>query len=292
MRRSGSTTSGRVAGGSGSSSGSFVRRGALMRLTWGTYAAAAEVPVGPRRDGWRPGAAPHAYAAAARVSADGVIAYRSALELLGVLRPRPDGELIIVSRTGWQRGVRWGGVRMLTREPPIGLVRSDQCALGVQWVRRDEISVRITGPERTFVDGLDRPDLVGSWGEVLAALAALIHRHQFNWGVLRAYVRHLGRRTTAGRVGWVLEQGAAWNGVPEPILADLAVLGPAGPSYFVWRDRERCAEVGGRYATRWKLMVPEEIVMISREVNRRMRALAAARRPPSYESAHPSAMRG
>jgi predicted transcriptional regulator of viral defense system len=249
----------------------LVRRGALVRLARSVYAGVGEGRAGAGVRAWGPGEALNVYAAVAMLSRDSVLAYRSALEIYGLLPRRSTCDVIVVSHSGWRRAVRWGGVHTHTVKPPTGLARSGRCELGVRSVRRGETDVRVTGPERTFVDAFDRPRLVGSEREILTALAELVRRHPFDWRLLVAYVRRLGRGTTAARVGWWLERGHGWNGVPAEVLVVLERLRPTGPAYWSWRDRERCAQVEGRFATRWNLMVPGTVVALAREINHRMR---------------------
>jgi predicted transcriptional regulator of viral defense system len=256
----------------------LVRRGVLVRIARRTYAV-----VGDRRDGhavvgWRPSRVEEAYGAAGRVNGDGVLAYRSALELHGVMAHRPGRGVTVVSQAGWGCVVRWGGVLVRTLDPPKHLRLSGRCGLGVRSMRTGEIDVRVTGPERTFVDALHRPRLVGSWRDILEALARLVRGHAFDWRMVVVYVRRLRCATTASRVGWVLERGRAWNGVPERVLMALERLRAPGPVYWVWHDRRHCEEMGVRFARRWHLLVRREVVEIARDINRGVRQEGQGRR--------------
>lgn len=249
----------------------LIRRAVLRRVARRTYAAGAEAFHTVASEPWRPRELAHVYAAAALMRGDGVIGYRSALELLGIVPPQLGGEVIVVGKAGGGRALRWGTVPVRTVKPPRNVALAGRSALGVSWVQCGDAQVPITGPARTFVDALHRPRLVGSWGDVLEALALLVCRHALDWRVVVTYVRRLECAATASRVGWLLEQGQHWNGVPEPVLVTLERFRAPGPIYWVWSDRWECRAQGVRFATRWRLMVRREVVDVVRGINRRMR---------------------
>lgn len=246
------------------------QRGVLKRIARQTYGVVREQPDGRGRPDWRPSDAGEAYGAAGRVYGDGVIGFRSALEVYGAMPYRPGQDVVIVSQAGRRRSVRWG-LSVRTVPSPKHIVLSGRCDLGVRSIRIGEVTVRVTGPERTFVDALHRPRLVGSWCEICEALARLMSRRTFDWRVLLLYVRRLQCPTTASRVGWFLERGQTWNRVPERVLQVLERLRSPGPVCWVWHDRWHCAKQGVRLATRWNIRVRRDVEERVRSINREMR---------------------
>lgn len=244
----------------------LVRRGVLTRISKWAYGVTAELRGGHLRGRMIDDLA----AAAVRDNRDAVIAYRSALALHGVLPRRPEDEIIVVSASGWERAERYGVVRIRRMDPPRTVVQAGQSQMGVEWKRLGRSRVPVTGPERTFVDALCRPQHTGSWEEIVRGLAALVSRYQMDWELLVAYAEVLGERTAAARVGWVLDRGGPWNGVPEEILARLEGLGPAGPRYWA-SAREQRRALGGRYSRRWRVVVPKDVALVMREINRAKR---------------------
>ncbi|HEY3081770.1 MAG TPA: type IV toxin-antitoxin system AbiEi family antitoxin [Chloroflexota bacterium] len=119
----------------------------------------------------------------------------------------------------------------------------DAFAFGVTTVEVDGVPVAVSDPERTLLDVLDRPELVGG---AAAAVDA------FRTGIARVDAAHLaehaarwGRISLRQRAGYLLEQA----GVPPAILAPLAAATaptntvplpkasrrPRGRAHPVWR---------------------------------------------------------
>jgi predicted transcriptional regulator of viral defense system len=250
----------------------LVRLGALTKIAKLTYAIAGDARTGRGAPPWRPTERAHVYAAAGRLHRDGVIAYRSALETYRVLPVRQSGDVVVVTAAGdGTRVKRWDSVQILRVKPPRHVRRLARSALGVGWMRAGDTTIRVTAPERTFVDAVNRPYLVGSWQEILEGLAALVGCYRFDWDALLTYTRDVKCGATASRVGWLLEQGREWNGVTDATLAGLERLRASGPQYWISSDRPPGGAGGARYASRWQIMVPRSLVALSCAINRQMR---------------------
>lgn len=109
-------------------------------------------------------------------------------------------------------------------------------------------SYRITDPEKTLIDCLDRPDLAGGVPEVIKALRPT---ERIRWAVLDDYLQRLGSGAVAKRLGFLVERSnlpipdreehlTRWR---EHLTSGLAKLDPSSP-------RE-----AHRIDTRWRIRV-------------------------------------
>lgn len=242
--------------------GKLVRRGALLRLTRRTYAVVERGDFASRPRLVTAVADP--YAMVTRMRPDATLAYRTALEVYGALPARADRMALYLTRCGGGPRIRVaGGVQTCAVEHPRVLRRERRWRIGVAVMRRGDATIRITTRERTFVDALHRWRLVGSWVEIVPALLALLRGAVMNWSLVVTYVRRLGRRSLAARVGWFVERTAA-DIVPREALASLEAMRPLGPTYWDWTDHGgRSGGETGRFYRRWNLVVPRHVVALT-----------------------------
>jgi predicted transcriptional regulator of viral defense system len=219
----------------------YVRTRRLRAVTRGVYAA-VPYAIAPERF------QPDAYLVGAAMRADAVFAYYSAIVLLGAARVEWNVVTVLTSRR--RPALDVGSVRVDFASQPPALVNRRQTALGVRTVDRLGRSLRVTGPERTLVDGFRHPGRVGGIAELVAAAAGfsvldldLVAR------VLRAY----DEKTVWAAVGWFLERHRSSFSVPEAFLRQLERRRPKSRVYLV-RGEGR-----GRLARRWNLMLPESV---------------------------------
>ena len=213
--------------------------GRILSVRRGLYAS---VPQGSK-----PETAPvDAYLVGALGYPQGVLGYHTALELQGLAHSTFEAIQILVPRA--QRGWTFRGVDFHPIQPREALGKS-ALTLEVEYVDRLGFDVPVTSAARTLVDVLDRPDLAGGWEEIWRSLEGL--RLVDAAAVLR-YLERLGNATTAGLVGYFLEQHRESLNVNEPTLKTFESLRPRGKHYL---DRTK----GGRLAKRWNLIVPEAI---------------------------------
>ena len=185
-------------------------------------------------------------ALAGRMAPDAVVAYHTAMEALGCAQSL-FRMLTFLTRTR-VRPVDFQGHRFVPVRPRA-VVEDLNEEPWVEVLDRDGLEVRVTSPERTLVDVLDRPDLAGGIEEVWRSLAAL---PAIDPVALWEYVRRLGRGTVAARVGYFLESRREELAVPEQTLAHLRGLLPHHPVYM---DRA----LGGKLDSRWRIYVPLEV---------------------------------
>lgn len=82
-------------------------------------------------------------------------------------------------------------------------------------VERMGMFVRVTSPERTLAECLDRPEYGGGIEEVLRCLSSLPF---LNEEVLKAYLVERGKKVLFAKVGWVLERLKERLSVSEKFL--------------------------------------------------------------------------
>jgi predicted transcriptional regulator of viral defense system len=119
----------------------------------------------------------------------------------------------------------------------------DAFAFGVTTVEVDGVPVAVSDPERTLLDVLDRPELVGGAAAAVETFRAGVDRvdaarlaeHAARWGrvSLRQRAGYLLER--AGVPPSVLEPLAAATAPTNPVLLPKASRRPRGRAHRVWR---------------------------------------------------------
>lgn len=192
-------------------------------------------------------AAPDFIALAARMAPDAAAAYHTALEAHGCAQSLFD-QLTFVTWTR-TKPVKFMGRRLLPVRPRAPLREEAGGEAWIETLDRAGLEVRVTSLERTMTDVLDRPSLAGGIEEVWRSLLAL---PALDPEALMDYVRTLGNRTLAARVGYFLEVRRDELAVPASVLEGLKPLLPSHPVYL---DRA----LGGKLNSHWRLIVPAEL---------------------------------
>ncbi|MBG0775311.1 MAG: hypothetical protein H0S85_02630 [Desulfovibrionaceae bacterium] len=112
--------------------------------------------------------------------------------------------------------------------------------------------VRVTTPERTLVDLLDRPDLGGGFDLLWNKLPDL---GRVDLDGVVAYVRLLNNATTAAKVGFYLDGHRQATGAQDGHLAALEAECPRRPHYL-----ERSLRRSGRLVKPWNLVAPRHLL--------------------------------
>jgi predicted transcriptional regulator of viral defense system len=215
--------------------------GRLRRVARELYAV---VPHGLAPGDVRPD--PFLLAAAARP--DAVLSHHAALELLGAAHSvwsectaytaRPRRALALASNT----------IRFLAA--PAAMTATNGKPIGTRRVERLGRVLTTTGPERTLVEGFQRPRFAGGLEELLQSAAGfavldLVLLHE----VLTRYaIAQLWAAT-----GWFLERTRATFHVSDEVLERHEQHSPRSPHYLA-RGRR-----GGTLERRWNLIVPDEL---------------------------------
>lgn len=188
---------------------------------------------------------PDRYLVAATVRPDGILGYHAALELLGAAHS--DWGVCSVLTAKPRAPVELGTARIEFLPHPAALRLRRSQTLGVRTVDRLGRSLRVTGPERTLLDGFRHPDRVGGLEELVESAAwfgvldlALLER------LLQAY----GEKRLWAAAGWFLERHRQRFFVPAEYLTAFERHLPASPRYLARGAR------GGNLSRRWNLIVP------------------------------------
>ena len=219
-------------------------RGHVVNVRRGLY---AYVPVGA--DAERYPVDP--YLVASRMTSDAVLGYHTALELHGHAQSIHERFTYLTARK-FVRVLDFRGATFHAVQQPASLRRQHAEMTGVVTLDRRGASVRVTTPERTLVDMLDRLDLSGGHEEVWQSFGG------FRWIDARAvadYAVLLGNATTVARVGFFLEQHREVLDVDDASLARLRAARPKQPSRFDPHRRE-----DDRLVSEWNLLVPARVL--------------------------------
>lgn len=171
---------------------------------------------------------------------DGAAAYWTALRHWGWTTQLPRTQLFITPSRRFNREITVLGVpyRFITLKPSR--------IFGVREEWQEGFKVRVTDPERTIVDSLDRTDLAGGVSEVSEALLSA-------WDTLDTqrlldYVRRLGSGTVPKRLGYLVEQlglsvdASAIDALHDMVGSGITLLERGGPKT-------------GRMTRRWNLQI-------------------------------------
>lgn len=129
----------------------------------------------------------------------------------------------------------------------------DARALGTRQVERRGHLLRATGAERTLVEGFRRPALVGGVEQLVLSAAGF---PTLDLELLEHVLSEYGEHVLQAAVGWFLERFQESFHVPESFLRELEARGPSTPRYLL-RGRR-----GGALASRWNLILPDEMLQL------------------------------
>jgi predicted transcriptional regulator of viral defense system len=220
--------------------------GRVVSLERGLYATV--------RPGEDPDAvAPDPYLVAAALRPDGVFAYHSALTLLGA--GHSDWSVVTLLSSRRRRPLELRNARIEILPHPVALVRKQATDLGVRSLGYLHTTVRVTGRERTLVDGFRQLRPVGGLEELVTAAAGFA---SLDFDLVAAVLDAYDLRILFAAVGWFLETYREHFFVPDDILLRFEQRRPASPQYLPRRgrtDRE-----GGRLVLRWNLILPEDVL--------------------------------
>ncbi len=190
------------------------------------------------------------FTAASKLRPDGVLGYHSALELHGIAYSEfNEVQLISTGRTELV-DLPFGACRFIN--PPKALAEEGRGDDLTMTMDRQGVAIRVTAVERTVVDVLHRPDLVGGVEEVLKSLDLVRY---LDPAKIADYVELLGTRSLASVAGWWLETQRAALGVTDDVLARLRAQLPRSKHYALG------AEPGDAVLVEpWRVLLPARIV--------------------------------
>ncbi len=221
----------------------YRKQGRIVRIRRGLYAV---VPVGSS-----PESSPiDPYLLAAKMTNDAVLAYHTALEFHGKAYSVYTRLHYLSARKSLP--VKFRSYEIRRAAVPQSLRAKGKEMLGVIHRKRSGVELRVTTLERTLVDVLDRPELVGSWEEIWRSLESV---EFFDLEQIVEYVILLENATTAAKVGFFLEQHREVLMVDDVYINSLRKLRPRQPHYLMRGKRKDC-----QWAKEWNLMIPVEIL--------------------------------
>jgi predicted transcriptional regulator of viral defense system len=115
-------------------------------------------------------------------------------------------------------------------------------------LERAGLPIRVTTPERTFVDVLMHPELAGGWEEAWRSLSRM---ESLDLDEVVRYVSLLDHPTTSSKVGFFLESHQRELGVSNSQLDELRRSRPLHPCNAKGGPEYRLVAVPG-----WKMSLP------------------------------------
>lgn len=215
--------------------------GRVKQVVRGIYAA---VPPGVDAEAFEP----DRYLVGVAAEPDAIFAYHAALELLGVAqtvwnecvlhceRPRVPIELDLA--------------RIVFLPIPRPLCRRGAEEVGVRLVGHESRRLRVTGPERTIVEGFRQPHRAGGVQELVESASGL---PMLDFDLLAEVLEAYAQRSLWAAVGWFVERSRGTWLPPERFLDRCRAERPRGRQYLV-RDRR-----GGTFVPEWNLILPPGI---------------------------------
>ena len=189
------------------------------------------------------------YMVAAKLRADGIFAYRSALKLHGLSFHPADDLILLSAKRRIRRRTPLGTYQFVL--PPKALSTANQTDVETITIVRSCTELRVTSIERTIVDALNQPKLSGGVDEVLRSLDRI---ETLDAEKVVAYTMLLRKPTLTALVGWWLDRHRLKYGVSNDVLRPLRYTLPINPTYVLG------AKPGDSVLMKpWQLLVPKRI---------------------------------
>ena len=191
---------------------------------------------------------PDPFLVGASVRPEAVFSHHSALELLGVAHSVWNQYTLYVANRRRALSLPDTTIRFL--EEPKAMTTTGKEGFAVRTAERQGRLLRVTGPERTLVEGFMRPGLVGGLEELVVSASGF---STLDLDLLKEALRRYGVAKLWASVGWFLERFQRAFHVSDAYLQELEESRPASPQYLL-RERR-----GGTLSSRWNLILPPEM---------------------------------
>ena len=222
----------------------YVGTGRLLNLSRELYAV---VPPSVDRDKF----VPDSFLVARALRKDAVFSHHSALQLLGA--GHSDWSVCTAFSSARPTVLRWTSRSVQMLRSPIEALGEAWQTIGVRQVAYRGLSLRVTGPERTLVEGFRQPKWVGGLSELVESSAGFA---SLSLELLRSVLTAYDQRSLWAAVGWFLERHARAFHVSESELESFAAHRPKSKHYMPRGMR------GGTLVSRWNLVLPQEVVKV------------------------------
>jgi predicted transcriptional regulator of viral defense system len=188
------------------------------------------------------------YLIATTAAADSILAYHTALELHGVAYTLFDRFTFLTNNKikSFVFQDHWFQASTVPTK-----LRNKHNNFGVDSVYRQELLVKVTTLERTFVDVLDRLEQSGGWEEVIRSISKMV---SLNIEKVIEYCLILKNSNLIAKVGFFLEQRKGAFAVKEDLLELLLKYKPLTPQSLT-RSKE-----SGQLVKKWNLILPVSVI--------------------------------
>ena len=220
-----------------------LHRGRIKRVARKVFAA---VPFGQEAETYQP----DSLLVATRLRPDGVFCYHTALELFGAGHSLWNVCTLFCEKPPTPLSLDSQRIQFLAH--PTVLHRQESIHLGLRSTERQGQRLKFTGPERTLVEGFRQPRWVGGLEELILSATGF---GVLDLDLLEQILAVYDKRILWAAVGWFLEQHQDSFFVPDAYLNHLQRKSPHQARYLLRSER------GGRLQSRWKLIVPDRLLI-------------------------------
>lgn len=197
---------------------------------------------------------PDPFLIASKLSDDAVIAFHSALDLLGFGHSLFNTYYYFSNLFHSKFSFR--GNNFCSVINPRKLQHKSQQFFGTVKAERMGLKITVTGKERTLVDCLERPQYCGGFEEMYRSLEKIPY---LQIDILLEYLELREQKKLSAITGFFLDQHRNDFLIEDSLLQQLERNIPAKPVYW---NRSR---KGGIYVKRWNLIVPQKLIELNWE---------------------------
>jgi len=190
------------------------------------------------------------YLIAGKVTEDAVLGYHTALELMGMAYST-FGQFTYIT-VQKSKPFEFQGQWFQSVAIPTALQTKQKALVNVDAINRQGVSLKVTNPERTFVDVLDRIELCGGWEEVCRSIQ---HFSVLDIDKVIAYCLLLENARLNATVGYFLSQRKGAFAVNDVQLKPLLNAIPKTPQYASKRTKEKFVLVKN-----WNILLPVSVI--------------------------------
>jgi len=190
------------------------------------------------------------YLIASKATDDALLGYHTALELMG-LAYSSFGQFTYITAQK-SKPFEFQGQWFQSVATPIALQKKQKALVGIDHISRQELSIAITNPARTFVDVLDRIELCGGWEEVCRSIQQFA---TLNIDEAIAYCLLRDNARLNATVGYFLSQRKGAFTVSEKQLKPLLNAVPKIPQYASKKNQEKFQLVKP-----WNILLPASVI--------------------------------
>lgn len=181
----------------------------------------------------------------------GVFSHHSALELLGAAHSVWNQCTLYVARR--RRPLLLEGTTVFFLDLPRPMQTESRKQLGTRRIERQGMLLEVTGPERTLVEGFNRPALAGGLEELVRSASGFT---TLDLNLLEKVLKLYDLAKLWAAAGWFLEMYQKSFHVPGELLTRMEQRRPRSRVYMERNQR------GGTLVRRWNLILPEALLTL------------------------------